>query len=47
MRDITVPTLLIHGDTDASIPVEASSRRTVELILDSHLKVYENGGVAG
>jgi non-heme chloroperoxidase len=44
MRDITVPTLLIHGDSDASIPLEASSRRTVELILESKLKVYEHGG---
>jgi non-heme chloroperoxidase len=44
MRAIAVPTLLIHGDADASIPLDLSSRRTVELIANSRLEVYENAG---
>ncbi|HEX3785746.1 MAG TPA: alpha/beta hydrolase [Pseudonocardiaceae bacterium] len=39
---ITVPTLILHGDTDASIPVERSGRRQAELIASSELRVYEN-----
>jgi pimeloyl-ACP methyl ester carboxylesterase len=42
LRDVTVPTLIIQGDHDASIPLELSGRRTVELIPDAQLKVYEN-----
>jgi non-heme chloroperoxidase len=44
MRAVAVPTLLIHGDADASIPLELSSRRTVGLIANSRLEVYENAG---
>jgi non-heme chloroperoxidase len=44
MRDVTVPTLLIHGDVDASLPIDLSSRRTVELVPNSRLEVYENAG---
>jgi non-heme chloroperoxidase len=39
---IGVPTLLIHGDTDASIPIERSSRLCLDLISGSRLTVYEN-----
>jgi non-heme chloroperoxidase len=42
LRDVTVPTLIIQGDHDASIPLELSGRRTVELLPGAHLKVYEN-----
>ena len=38
---ITVPTLLIHGDADTSSKIELTSRRTVQLIRGSQLKVYE------
>jgi non-heme chloroperoxidase len=44
MRSVTVPTLLIHGDADASFPIEIASRRTVEFIAESQLQVYENAG---
>jgi non-heme chloroperoxidase len=44
MRSITIPTLLIHGDADASSPIDLSSRRSVELIAGSRLEVYENAG---
>jgi non-heme chloroperoxidase len=42
LTDVTVPTLIIQGDHDASIPLELSGKRTVELIPGARLKVYEN-----
>ena len=41
---IAVPTLLIHGDSDALNPVDLSSRRTAELVVESRLEIYENAG---
>jgi non-heme chloroperoxidase len=38
---ITVPTLIIHGDTDVSAPVERTGKPTAHLIRRSQLKVYE------
>jgi non-heme chloroperoxidase len=38
---IRVPTLVIHGDKDASAPLELSGRRTAQLIPGSRLEVYE------
>lgn len=38
---ITVPTLILHGDHDASIPLELG-RRQAELIPGAELVVYEN-----
>ncbi|GAB0107751.1 alpha/beta hydrolase [Nocardia sp. JMUB6875] len=39
---VTVPTLIIHGDTDASISLESGGRRQAELLPNSELIVYEN-----
>jgi pimeloyl-ACP methyl ester carboxylesterase len=36
-----VPTLLIHGDNDASTPIDTTGSRTGPLIKGSQLKVYE------
>ena len=41
LRKISVPTLLIHGDSDTSTPIESTARRTVPLIRGCQLKVYE------
>lgn len=38
---ISVPTLVIHGDKDASTPLELTGRRTAKLIPGAELKVYE------
>jgi non-heme chloroperoxidase len=38
---IAVPTLVIHGDKDASAPIDLTGRRTAELIRGAELKVYE------
>lgn len=38
---ITVPTLVVHGDGDATVPFEGSGRRTHEAIPGSELVVVE------
>lgn len=38
---ITVPTLIIHGDKDKTVPIDASSARTAKLIAGAKYKVYE------
>ena len=40
---ITVPTLVLHGDSDGTVPLEGSGRRTHEAIEGSELVVIENG----
>ncbi|SET62971.1 alpha/beta fold hydrolase [Geodermatophilus poikilotrophus] len=40
---ITVPTLVVHGDSDAIVPFEVSGERSHELIPDSELVVIEGG----
>jgi pimeloyl-ACP methyl ester carboxylesterase len=37
LRRFSIPTLVIHGDSDAIVPFEASGRRTAEAIPDSTL----------
>lgn len=43
LRRIDVPTLLIHGDDDQIVPIEASARRSAEILPDATLKIYEGG----
>lgn len=38
---ITVPTLVIHGDSDAIVPFEVSGKRTAETVAGSTLVVVE------
>jgi non-heme chloroperoxidase len=38
-----VPTLIIHGDDDQIVPIDDSGRKTVELVRNATLKVYEGG----
>ncbi len=40
---ITVPTLVIHGDSDAVVGFEVSGKRSAELIKDAELVVIEGG----
>jgi non-heme chloroperoxidase len=37
---IDVPTLLIHGDDDQIVPIDASARLTAQIVADTELKVY-------
>jgi non-heme chloroperoxidase len=38
---INIPTLIIHGDADKTVPIEASSARTAKMIPNAIYKVYE------
>ena len=40
---VTVPTLVIHGDSDAIVPFEGSGKRSAEAIDGSELVVIEGG----
>lgn len=40
LRDLPVPALVIHGDADASAPIEITGRPTSDLIPDARLAVY-------
>jgi len=40
---VTVPTLVIHGDSDAIVPFEVSGKRSAELIPGAKLVVIEGG----
>jgi non-heme chloroperoxidase len=41
LKQIQIPTLIIHGDRDASAPLELTARRIVPLMSDVRLTVYE------
>lgn len=43
LSGVTVPTLVIHGDSDAIVPLEVSGRRTHDAIPGSELVVVEGG----
>jgi non-heme chloroperoxidase len=40
LQRIDVPTLIVHGDDDQIVPIDASARRAVELVKDATVKVY-------
>jgi non-heme chloroperoxidase len=40
---VTVPTLVCHGDRDSTSPIDETGRRTVELMPNATLKLYEGG----
>lgn len=40
LKAVTVPTLIIHGDSDKTVPIEASGRRTAAAIPGAQLLVY-------
>ena len=42
LAQVTVPTLVIHGDSDATVPFEGSGRRTHEAIPGSELVVVQD-----
>jgi non-heme chloroperoxidase len=42
VRQLSVPTLVIHGDHDVQAPIAICGRKTAELVPGSRLIVYEN-----
>lgn len=43
LKAFDVPTLVIHGDADQIVPIEASGERSHDMIADSRLHVIEGG----
>ncbi len=41
LAKVTVPTLVIHGDSDGVVPFEVSGKRSADEISGSHLVVVE------
>jgi len=43
LKKFDVPTLIVQGDIDQIVPLEASGNKSVQLIPDATLKVYQDG----
>ena len=43
LKAIDRPTLIVHGDDDQIVPMEASASRAAEIVKNMTLKVYEGG----
>ncbi|GJG86931.1 arylesterase [Gemmatimonadetes bacterium T265] len=43
LAKFTVPTLVLHGDSDGIVPIDASGRRAAELVKGSRLEVVSGG----
>ena len=43
LKAIDVPTLIIHGDDDQIVPIDASAKLSAEIVQDATLKIYEGG----
>lgn len=40
LKKMTIPTLVVHGDDDQIVPIQAAALRTVEIAAQATLKVY-------
>jgi non-heme chloroperoxidase len=40
LKAITVPTLVLHGEDDQIVPIDASARLSVKLLKNGTLKTY-------
>ncbi len=43
LKKFDVPTLIIHGDDDQIVPIDASARRSATLVKGAKLKIYPGG----
>lgn len=43
LKSIDRPTLIIHGDDDQIVPIEASAHLAAEIVADATLKIYLGG----
>lgn len=46
LKKIEIPVLMLHGDDDQIVPIEATGNKTVTLLQKGTLKVYPGGGHA-
>ncbi len=42
MQSVTVPTLIIHGDADKTVPIDATGRESARAIADNTFLIYED-----
>ncbi|MBK0025442.1 alpha/beta hydrolase [Stenotrophomonas sp. S48] len=40
LKSITIPTLVLHGDDDQIVPIDAAARESIKLLANGTLKVY-------
>jgi len=43
LKKFDVPTLIVHGDDDQIVPIDASAKLSAKLVKDSTLKIYPGG----
>ena len=43
LKKIDVPTLILHGDDDQIVPIDAAGRASAKIVKDATLKVYAGG----
>ncbi|MEE1757012.1 alpha/beta fold hydrolase [Streptomyces sp. SP18CS02] len=43
LRRFDIPTLIVHGDDDRIVPIDATARKAARIIPRATLKVYEGG----
>jgi len=43
LKKVDVPTLILHGDDDQIVPINASAKLSAKLIKTAELKIYEGG----
>lgn len=41
LKKFDKPTLVLHGDDDQIVPIDASARSTVKIVKQAVLKIYE------
>ncbi|GGV28810.1 hypothetical protein GCM10010260_81700 [Streptomyces filipinensis] len=41
LKKFDIPTLVVHGDDDQVVPIDATGRKSAQIIPDAELKVYE------
>lgn len=46
LKKFDVPTLILHGDDDQIVPVEASAKLSAKLVKNFELKIYPGGSHA-
>ncbi|WP_269537848.1 alpha/beta fold hydrolase [Cerasicoccus fimbriatus] len=44
LKQFDVPTLIIHGDDDQIVPIDASAKRAVQFVKNAELIIYPGGG---
>ncbi|NED79579.1 alpha/beta fold hydrolase, partial [Streptomyces sp. SID11233] len=43
LKKFDIPTLVVHGDDDQVVPIDATGKKTAELVPGAELKIYEGG----